>query len=194
MRRTSLSILLALSPIVIACGGGGGADAGPIDAGLDAPEIPDAPMVDAGPIDAGMPPDAPGTASLVGVITRSADGTGISPMGDGRGDVYLYLFDDDPADTTRMPNLIAEFVARGADLSTPERSIPYALYGIPPRPEPYHVAIFLDDDGNAMPADPRPTIGDSVATRAGGTPQVVVPDPVAQSHDIDLNFVLFFTP
>src|SRR5690349_20900221 len=63
---------------------------GPDDAGIDAPIV----ETDAAPaLDAFAVPDAPGTASIAGLVTRTADASWRDPPPDGRGNVYIFVYD-----------------------------------------------------------------------------------------------------
>lgn len=186
--------------VASACGGEPSAE---LDAGggVDATAELDAAAVDAAPVDTGLPPvdapvappDAPGTASLVGVVTRSGTGAFEDPPPDGRGDLYLFVYENDPSRTSPAPVLVTSVVVRDVDLSTPERSVPYAMYGIPPRAEPYWIAAFLDDDGNASPSDPRPDVDDTAVMSGTSVPTTTIDTEGEHVFDVDLNFVLFFS-
>ena len=123
---------------------------------------------------------------LEGRVTRSAQ-----PNGDARGDVYIAVFSGDPV-VDDDAQLIANLLLPDADLSDPGSSVSYSLAGIPPRPEPYSVTAFLDDDGNVDATDPAsaaPDQGDLVTLRAFHSPEVSVAAPGTVTFNLDLNLV-----
>jgi hypothetical protein len=197
---TSRAIGCVLWASLAACGDGGDPrsdDAGPIDAppAIDAPAQRDAPTPsDAPPADTAAL-DAPvAGATLVGSVSRSTtDTVPVDPPPDGLGDLYLSVFETNPASGPPGPAVASQAIP-GVDLSAPTLSVPFRLEGIPPRTEPYYVTAFLDDTGPADPSHPCPNAGDSVATEGFGVPTVVIDTEAEHTLDLDLDSVLIFTP
>ncbi len=190
--RTSLAISLAAA--LGACG----ETPSPPDSGLDAPSAIDAQTIDAPTIDAPRE-DAPrdamvGGATLRGTIMRSTSSTlPIDPPPDGRGDIYVLLFESNPA-VMPAPPVILSAMIENVDLSAPTLSVDYELPGIVARAEPYHLVVFLDDNENTTFAAPRPDAGDTVTMDGGHVPMVVIDTDTVHTFDVDMNLVLFFTP
>ena len=168
-------------------------DAGPVrsDSGPTPEEDGGQPPADGGPIADGGPTGA--TGSIQGNVSRSASAT---PEADGVGPIYIAVFDQDPVTNRDSATLIGRVILEGADLSSESAAIPYMLDGIPPRPEPYYVSAFFDDDMNAGsdPATAGPDRGDLVTLMGLGSPQVTVPSASVVDYDIVLNTALFFDP
>ncbi len=199
MKRPTLVLLAALA--VAACDGSAGSDAGmsaPADAGgpgsdgalppVDAGTDSGATALDAGVLDAGSTPGAGGT--LAGVVTRSAE-----PAAGGRGHLYIAVFTSDPVtDRTGAMN-VARGIVEDVDMSAAGASIAYTVVGIPPRPEPYFVTAFLDDNGTVSATDPSnagPDRGDLVALEGFASPRVTVASEATATLDLVLNFNLPF--
>ena len=159
-------------------------DASPMPPPSPGPGTPDAssPMPE--------PPPTSTDATLAGSITRST-----APRAGGRGSVYVALFDRDPVLMRDSAMRVAETIIEGADFSNSTARYEYEVSGIPPRPEPYFVIAFLDDNGTVDPSTPAlagPDRGDLVSLEGLSSPQVTIATPDRMSMDLDLNFSLPF--
>jgi hypothetical protein len=140
----------------------------------------------------GMGGGMQGSATLAGVVTRS---TKPEAGADAKGDLYIAVFTDNPA-----KNMAAQVVGTqaimGADMSAANAKIPYSISGIAPRPEPYHITVFLDDDLNVDPNDPSPDKGDlmdfELLTQT--FPTATVASAGTTTADLDLNLTLPIDP
>ena len=178
MNRAIYSVV-ALLPLLGACGsddppadGDGGADAA-TDSGQDA-----------GAGDSGANATL---ATVSGSVTWDAT----EPPGwdgDGVGDLIIAVFATDP--TGGIPGLPVAF-ARFDDVDVQQTPVAYEVTGIPPRPEPYFLSAFLDDDENGGPV-PAPDQFDAVALTPGtaNTPEIVLDSPGVFPFDLVLNFIL----
>jgi hypothetical protein len=151
-------------------------------------ELPDAPVeLDAGPVPEDAPPATTGTVR--GAVTRSA-----MPAAGGRGSLYIAVFTTDPVIDRMGAMNVANARIEGVDMSAPGVSVPYEVTGIPPRPAPYFIVAFLDDN-NTVGSDPSmagPDRGDLVALESFASPRVTVADTTPVSRDLVLNFNLPF--
>jgi hypothetical protein len=96
---------------------------------------------------------AAATAAVSGTVSRTAP---LAADGDGVGTLYVAAFQTCSHDGT----VIGAAIIPGADLSSEAGSVPFSIAGLPPGP--VHLALFLDDDGNADPGAPLPDEGDLV--------------------------------
>jgi hypothetical protein len=194
MRIRRASLLCAV--LLTACGGGSpdpdaatppvDAAAPPADDAFVVPEDAFAPAADAGPVDA---PSA-GAGSITGHVTRSA-----MPAAGGRGHLYVAVFTSDPVVDRMGARNVANARIDDVDMSAAGARVPYTVTGIPPRPEPYFVTAFLDDNRTVDPSSPEsagPDRGDLVALEGFGSPRVTVPDARPVTLDLVLNFNLPF--
>ena len=159
-------------------------DASPMEPDASIPDTPDATTPTP------EPPPVSTEATLAGWITRSA-----APRAGGRGSVYVALFDRDPVLMRDSAMRVAETVIDDADFSSNSARYEYQVSGIPPRPEPYFIIAFLDDNGTVDPSTPSlagPDRGDLVSLEGLSSPQVTIATPDRMSMDLDLNFSLPF--
>lgn len=201
MTRPPLLLLAALA--LAACDGSPGSDAGaaaPSDAGGASAPDGASPALDAGGTDAATPStdaaaadggSTPGSGgTLVGVVTRTAE-----PAAGGRGHLYVAVFTSDPV-TDRMGAMnVARGIVEDVDMSAAGASVAYTVVGIPPRPEPYFVTAFLDDNGTVSATDPSnagPDRGDLVALEGFASPRATVASETTVTLDLVLNFNLPF--
>lgn len=118
---------------------------------------------------------------LEGTVRRTVDGPG-----DERGLLYITLFDESPVTNPDSP---VAFTIFEADLSAADAEISYVLEEVPTREEPWYLAAFLDDDGDAGLGGP--DSGDLMTF----APEmqvwtVAVPDEGTHSFDIELNSLM----
>ncbi|MCX4242537.1 hypothetical protein [Paraliomyxa miuraensis] len=100
--------------------------------------------------EASLPPE---TFSVLGQVTRSAAAV---PVDDGVGTLWIAVF---TACELGAP-LVAAVRIDDADVSQAGVPVPFEIVDLPPGE--HHVALFLDDDGNANPMAPLPDPGDLV--------------------------------
>ena len=133
-----------------------------------------------------------GSATLAGVVTRS---TKPEAGADAKGDLYIAVFTDNPA-KNMAAQMVGNQVITGADMSAMNAKIPYAISGITPRPEPYHITVFLDDDLNVDPADPSPDKGDLMDFElfTQTFPTATITSAGTTTVDLDLNLTLPIDP
>jgi len=85
-----------------------------------------------------------GTASITGHITRSID---FVEGQDGIGDIYLTLISELPVGDGGKPVVAVATTLPGVDMSNTGASICFTLPSIiVPRPDPYFLTVWLDDD------------------------------------------------
>ena len=94
--------------------------------------------------DSGPPGDDDDSANIAGgtiegTVTRSVD-----LSGDGLGGLFVTI--SDPSKVRGPPKIVAETTLIDQDFSGPNASLSFTVHGIPPRPEPYQVEIFFDED------------------------------------------------
>jgi hypothetical protein len=115
--------------------------------------------------------------------------------GDGKGPLFVALF---TANRAQDPDAerVASTVVPEADL-TEGRVVEAVVEHVPPRTEPYHVSVFLDDDASADPTRPAPGRGDSIGMASlteRTVPTLVVDRPGEVEMAVALTFVLPFDP
>ncbi|WP_434420848.1 hypothetical protein [Nannocystis pusilla] len=88
----------------------------------------------------------------------------IAPDNDGEGTLFVAALD--VCDLTGGGTVLGVAVVPDADFAPTDAAVPFTIEGLP-RAE-VQLALFLDDNGDAMPASPRPGPGDLVYTRSGG--------------------------
>jgi hypothetical protein len=93
------------------------------------------------------------SAAVSGTVSRTAP---IAADGDGVGTLYVAAFQTCAHDGA----VLGVTVIPEADLSSESGSVPYSISNLPPGT--VHLALFLDDDGNADPNAPLPDEGDLV--------------------------------
>jgi hypothetical protein len=128
--------------------------------------------------------------ALFGHVRRSA-----MPAAGGVGDLYIAVFDGDPVSNRASAQNVANTRIPGADLRDASATIAYRVEAIPPRPQPYFVVAFLDDNHTVSATDPDlagPDRGDLISIMGLSAPMVAVPDPREVALDLDLNFNLPF--
>lgn len=171
-------------------GGPAPSDSGPV-APMDAGVTP--PADDAGPPPPSDPPSEPdsgvaaSSASLVGVVTRTAE-----PRAGGVGHLYVAVFDRDPVLDRDSARVVGNARVDDADMREPGAAVPYRVDGLPPRSEPYFVIAFLDDNANVDPSAPGPDRGDLVSLNGLSAPSVTAAGPGDVALDIVLNTNLPF--
>jgi hypothetical protein len=86
---------------------------------------------------------------LSGTVTRSID-----PVSgqDGIGDLYVTVFDETPGSSG--VSIVSEAAIFGADFSAAGATVVYEISALPPRPEPYFMVAFLDDDESSPVGGP----------------------------------------
>jgi hypothetical protein len=124
-------------------------------------------------------------ATLSGVISRSAD-----PRDDGRGDVYVALFTEDPVWNANSTEVVAQVRLADVDLGPADATVDYTVRCIPPRAEPYAFFVFLDENGTATEAAPEPDAGDLIVMEGLGAPQAAIPEAADYAQDVVLNLVM----
>ncbi len=172
-------------------------DAGADDAALP-PDDAALPPEDATlpPEDAEAPPDAavedasPQGATLRGTIIRGVEPS-TNPAGDARGDIYVAVLTADPIFDRANAQLVGQALLEDVDLAPQGASVTYTISNIPPRAQPYWVATFLDDNGNATVDDPAPDRGDLLQLNGISIPQVTI-NAAEVTWDVTLNSVLPF--
>jgi hypothetical protein len=152
-------------------GGASGADAGTGSGGTDAG-------------DDGSPgaDDAPASGTLSGHVSRTA----AIPSGfDGVADLYIAVFDKNPIiDSTAEP--LGNQLIEGADLSSADANVPYAVGGLPRSGQTVYVIAFLDVDGNGS-ADRQPHKPDLVTLENFGPITVMLSPTGTTTKDLILN-------
>lgn len=182
-RVTSLVMPLAL---LVGCGDSQPADPVP-DARASPADAATSPVIDAAPGSADAAPQP--LATLSGQVWRS-----VAPSAGGIGNLYIALFEVDPVTAQNPPAPIAQALIENADLSGQGARVPYQITGITPRPQPYFIVAFLDDNHNASmdPATAGPDMGDLVSLDGLASPSVTVDEPGTVSEDIELNLAMPF--
>ena len=132
-------------------------------------------------------PEVESTATLSGVVTRSAE-----IQGDGIGDVYVALFETNPVVLGEGPEpvLVARARLEDQDLNADDCVVSYTLEGIPPRAEPYFVITFFDDNDTIDEDAPGPDKGDLMSLSGPTADEVVLDAPESYEHDMVLNAVM----
>jgi hypothetical protein len=165
----------------------------PRDGEPDAEPIADA-AVDTGADDTSVEPDAAPCsdavcATLSGKVLRKPL---TKPQNGGKGNVYVAVFDKDPVVDRDNAKLVGQALIENVDMTDGAASVAYSVPGITPRPQPYFVVAFLDDNKNASPTTPGPDKGDLVSLEGIGAPKVTLSKPGTVSFDLSLNAVLPF--
>jgi hypothetical protein len=119
-----------------------------------------APLV-AGGCDPGDDSDESGTASAAGTVRRGVD---VASGNDGKGTLYVAALD--VCDLSGGGTILGFAAVPDADLAGTEAAVPFRVEALPRAT--VHLAVFLDDDGDATPQAPRPGLGDLVYTRDAG--------------------------
>ncbi len=150
-----------------------GLDSGTADAASDASITADGSTAD--------------TATVMGTVQRNV--TPPAGSGDGRGDVYVALFDQSPFETENATSIAAVRVG-DVDLSDPAQTVRYQIDDVPRRAEPYAVGAFLDDDLSVLGSDEiEPSAGDSIAFERILTMELPTVD-VSEAQTVELNLTL----
>jgi phage-related tail fiber protein len=133
------------------------------------------------------------TATIVGALLRTTEP---ARGNDGAGDVFIALFDSDPiSNRTQSPQ--GAVIIAAVDLSFDGASVAYQFPNVVPRPEPYFISAFMDDNGNAStsPESAGPDRGDLVMLQSFLPPaskQITVTEPGEFVFDIELDQILPF--
>ena len=127
------------------------------------------------------------TASLSGQVTRTAE-----IQEDGIGDLYVALFETNPVRFEEGPEpvLVTRALLEDQDLNAEDSVVTYLMEGIPPRPEPYFVITFFDDNDTIDVDAPGPDKGDLVSLTGPSADEVVLDAPEVYEHDLILNAVM----
>jgi len=112
--------------------------------------------------------------SVEGIVSRSADLTG-----DGLGSLYVTI--SDGSIKGEPPTIVGEDTLSDQDFSDPESTLEFVVHGIPPRPEPYQVEIFFDEDESGGQGGP--SSGDLTISSP-------VPVTVPTEDSVKINIVL----
>lgn len=130
---------------------------------------------------------------LVGKITRT-----VQPKNGGVGPVFVALFEKNPITSSTSgadPGLVAFQRIENVNFTDPATAVPFRLEAIPPRPEPYFIIAFLDDNmsaDTAMPETAGPDRDDLVSLNGIGTPKVTINAPGESMLDLVLNIAMIF--
>lgn len=130
---------------------------------------------------------------LVGKITRTA-----MPKNGGVGPVFVAMFEKNPITSSTSgadPGLVAFQRIENVDFTDPATAVLFRLEAIPPRPEPYFITAFLDDNmsaNTAMPESAGPDRDDLVSLDGIGSPKVTINAPGESTLDLVLNFAMIF--
>jgi hypothetical protein len=118
------------------------------------------PMMDEDDKDSADTGDSPAAlAAISGTVGRSAP---LAPDGDGVGLLLVAVLEE----CSFTSAILGSSVTPSADLSAEGATVPFSIGDLPR--QPVYLALFLDDDGNADPAQPLPDVGDLVyGTNAG---------------------------
>ncbi len=138
--------------------------------------------------DPDMDPDMGPTGTLSGSVTRSTE-----PSNGGVGGVYVAVFARNPVTNQDDPGTVAFQRIPDVDFNPPSTSVQYMMTGIPPRPEPYYVVAFLDDNMTVDPANPDtafPDEGDLLTLENFAAPQVTIDSASDFTLDLDLNIAV----
>jgi hypothetical protein len=100
-------------------------------------------------------------AGIEGTVSRAESAT-IAAGRDGIGTVYLAAF----AECSLGAEVLGVAAIPNADLSDPASAVEFSIADLPEGT--VHVALFLDDDGDADPMMPLPDPGDLVYSDVGG--------------------------
>jgi hypothetical protein len=115
--------------------------------------------------------------TIEGNVSRSVDLTG-----DGLGGLLVTI--SDHSIVGGPPKIMAEATLADQDFSAPDATLTFTVHGIPPRPEPYQVEIFFDEDDSGGLGGP--STGD--LTVSSPVP-VTVPTEDSVSISIELDTV-----
>ncbi|PCC71332.1 hypothetical protein SAMN02745121_00871 [Nannocystis exedens] len=100
-------------------------------------------------------------ASVAGTVTRTVD---VAPGNDGKGTLFVAALD--VCDLTGGGKVLGVAVVADADLAGEDAAVPFTIENLPRTS--VQLALFLDDNGDAMAMTPRPGPGDLVYTRSAG--------------------------
>lgn len=188
------TLLLSLPLLLLACGGSAESEPVTTTSAADTGTADTTPVTtaDAATVAedvAPPPPCAAGCATLSGKVMRKAL---TKPQNGGKGSVYVAVFDKDPVVDRAGAKLVGKAVVENADMTADTASVPYAIAELTPRPSPYFVVAFLDDNKNASGTAPGPDKGDLVSLDGISAPKVTLAAAGTVTLDLSLNAVLPF--